>query len=890
MAFAQDEKLKNAIVYHENIQPLLRNFSLKLREETDFKNVWFQLVDKNGTVVSRSWSTQKGDNLFKVRSFRDVTKVSTTIDVDKYDLSFKASVPIFDEGKFIGFIETITHFNSIAKKIEKEGFYPLVVVDKAYSQNLKHPFTHYFIDDYYIANKNVDARIVEHIKEHQGIEEFLAYKKSFTIDSHNYLIVHYTLFNAYSNKTMVYILMFQELNQVDTSLVKSMGLVINLLTLFSIIAVALILIFFYLRHRQIMESDSNSIKYTVIFVIIFLIIAMTFATLLQANYNKEKMIFFKNHNLAIQKDFDVIQNKYKTVAHTMYESVTNTQEVKNILSEAYHGNKEQARTKLYSALIDHYKFFQTYDIRQLHFHLRDNESFLRFHRPGKYGDNLTGIRKTVEWVNENHAPIDGFEEGRIYNGFRYVFPLVLVEGNTKEYLGSVETSFSAHAIAKEFVRLHSAKAGFVICKSVVEEKVFRSEQSNYIVSPMESFYYEKVIKKELEHEFKHIDMDKLNPSQLHIANTQIKKGELFTLASKEDTTFFTFIPLRNPISNQVVASIILQVESPRLLSLRYNYIVIFTIGFILILLSTIFIYRENMTKMLFENLSRKTKRILDTQKTLIVITDGRDIIDVNQSFLDFLGFVSIDDFRRNHRSISEFFITHENYFHLGKVPNDLSWVEQLAHIPDKDKVVLIRDKHSVEFSLGISYSYYEDEYYVVTFNDISGTIQEQTMLKEKIIMDSLTKVYNRAFFDANSEKIIKHTYEQGRVVAVLFFDIDHFKDINDIYGHDVGDSVLKELTSKVKSSIRDDDYLIRWGGEEFIILLSIGSLESAAKVAQNLRLMIAKYHFKHIGHLTCSFGVTLLKNSQEDIQTAIKRADQALYISKDSGRNQVTIE
>jgi len=891
LALAQDQRLNQAILDNRNIQTLLNTFSLKLREETDFKNVWFQLVNKEGKVVSRSWSDERGDNLLEIRTFKDIQKVHTSIDVDKYDLSFKALVPLFDKNNhFIGFLETITHFNSIAKKISKEGFKPIIIVDKAYTKQLKYPFTQSFIEGHYIANKNVDQSIIEHIKKHQSLHSFLNYKSIYSIDDHNTLLVHHTLFDN-TEQSMAYILMFRSLNSIDTSTLKNRSLLINILSFLGLLTLSFLLLLLYIKEKSSSLQEHHSQKYMVFFSLLFVLAVLLLYTILNLNYTREKKEFFKNHQRMIHKDFNVIQGKYQSVANTMFETVINNTSVKKIMKQAYHDveQKDLARKTLYALLVEKYRLLQTYDLRQLHFHLKNNESFLRFHRPDKYGDNLTGIRATVEWVNENHTPVEGFEEGRIYNGFRYVFPLTLISNNHKEHLGSVETSFSAHAIAREFAHSHNAKTGFFVAKSVVNEKVFKNEQSNYAQSPLAGFYYEGIIKKQLEYEFKHIEIEKLDEQNIKIANKRILQGEIFTLSSIDQKTFFTFLPLKNPISKKIVASIVLQVDNETLLRFKYNHIIIFAIGIILILLATMFIYREYLSKIRLQNLSLKTKRILDTQKSIIVITNGEEILDINQAFLDFLGYPSLEVFKKEYRCICDLFIRHDNYYHLGKVPDGRNWVKHLDTISNKDKVVLIKDKGGHECSLAISYNAYKDNYFVVTFNDISGTIQEQIMLQEKIILDQLTHTYNREFFASNAKKIIHNTYSQNKKLAIIFFDIDHFKKINDTYGHDIGDYVLQELVAQVKASVRESDYLIRWGGEEFILLIATQSIDGAKKVAQNLRLIIEDYPFEHIKKLTCSFGVTLLLSKNEEIQSAIKRADQALYFSKKSGRNCVTL-
>ncbi|MBN2824253.1 MAG: diguanylate cyclase [Campylobacterales bacterium] len=871
-----------------DIQEYLNDFSLQLRQETDFKNVWFQLVDKNATVISRSWCNDRGDNLFATREFKDITKVHTTIDVDRYDLSFKALVPFFDNNhQFIGFLETITHFNSISKKIAQEGFNPVIIVDKLYAKKLQSSFSKHFLEGYYIANKDVQSDTIEYIKD-QRMASMLNYKTSYQLKK-PYLVVHHTLFDN-QESAMAYILMFKPINKIDNSSLENINLVINIVTLFVI--VLLFSIFFGLYHRseKSIESHVNVQRYFLFFVALFVVLLALFYFILQISYNQKKEEFIKNHNYTIEKDFDIVENKYKTVAHTMFETVINRNSVKKIVQKAYKKppSKVQAREELYQLLIRHYKFFQTYDVRQLHFHLKNNESFLRFHRPQKYGDNLTGIRSTVEWVNENHLSISGFEEGRIFNGFRYVFPLIYGNTAPKLYLGSVEVSFSAHAIAREFAFSRNAKTGFFIDKKIVNAKVFSSEKENYIDSPLESFYYEEAITKQLEYEFKHINIEQFSSDMLHYANKKIFAKRVFTLVSKDEKYLFTFVPLQNPVSKKVVAAIVLQIENTTLMAFWYNYLIMFAIGLVLILLTTIFLYREYLSKLLFRNLSLRTKSILDTQKSMIVITTGKEIVESNQTFLDFFGYDCLDAFKAQFNCVCEHFIEHPSYFHLGKVPTNSNWVRYIDTLPAKDHVVLMKDKNAIEYSFAITQNYYQNDSYVVTFNDISGTIKEQIILQHKIIVDSLTGAYNREFFDSNIDNIIQKCYSNKTQLGIIFFDIDHFKNINDTYGHHAGDEVLKELVLRVGASIRDDDYLLRWGGEEFIVLISVHSAAQAKRVGEHLRSMIEHHQFKEIGQLTCSFGVTLHKPN-ETIEQSIQRADEALYLSKESGSNRATV-
>lgn len=155
--------------------------------------------------------------------------------------------------------------------------------------------------------------------------------------------------------------------------------------------------------------------------------------------------------------------------------------------------------------------------------------------------------------------------------------------------------------------------------------------------------------------------------------------------------------------------------------------------------------------------------------------------------------------------------------------------------------------------------------------------------------DPLTGLYNRLELDSIYRKELNKAKRYNHEFSIIMIDIDFFKSVNDNYGHLVGDSVLKELSNILKSSIRSVDMLGRWGGEEFLIICSNTNLTGALELAEHLRSAVASYHFEGVGTKTCSFGVS--SYSQDDTQESmIKRADNALYCAKKEGRNRVQAE
>ena len=157
--------------------------------------------------------------------------------------------------------------------------------------------------------------------------------------------------------------------------------------------------------------------------------------------------------------------------------------------------------------------------------------------------------------------------------------------------------------------------------------------------------------------------------------------------------------------------------------------------------------------------------------------------------------------------------------------------------------------------------------------------------------DELTSVFNRYKIDMVMEEQINLAKRYKRPFSVIFFDIDHFKQVNDTYGHKKGDKVLKELGKLVSQNIRKSDIFGRWGGEEFLIICPETKVEEAKQSAEKLRGLIERYNFdeKFVCPITCSFGVTEYKYG-DNSETIVKRVDKLLYKAKEEGRNRVEVD
>lgn len=171
---------------------------------------------------------------------------------------------------------------------------------------------------------------------------------------------------------------------------------------------------------------------------------------------------------------------------------------------------------------------------------------------------------------------------------------------------------------------------------------------------------------------------------------------------------------------------------------------------------------------------------------------------------------------------------------------------------------------------------------------------ELDLAKVQATMDSLTGVANRRGFDETIEQMLRSQADGEVGPSVVLIDLDHFKQINDQYGHVFGDTVLKSVALAIRSCVKGRDLVARYGGEEFVVLLPGTALAGAGALAEQIRATIAGARIRRgasheaVGNITVSLGVACWKPG-EALETLIDRADQALYRSKREGRNRVTV-
>jgi diguanylate cyclase (GGDEF)-like protein len=168
--------------------------------------------------------------------------------------------------------------------------------------------------------------------------------------------------------------------------------------------------------------------------------------------------------------------------------------------------------------------------------------------------------------------------------------------------------------------------------------------------------------------------------------------------------------------------------------------------------------------------------------------------------------------------------------------------------------------------------------------------RHQNQLRRLAQTDMLTGIGNRHYFTRKSERALLDSARDGEVSALVMFDLDHFKAVNDTYGHGAGDWVLKQVGKTCAAHCRKVDYIGRLGGEEFAILLRGMDLAGATRIAEDCRSKFAQLDTRESGYsfvVTASFGVTSTAQSGYDLSRLLSHADQMLYRAKKEGRNRV---
>lgn len=497
------------------------------------------------------------------------------------------------------------------------------------------------------------------------------------------------------------------------------------------------------------------------------IIAATVAVLLWglllftmiSNYERRTNLYISTELETLRSELDVSIKTYESFSKYVFEEIINKPEVLKLVAEAAVGDeqiRDLKRQELYQLLVADYSMLTEYRFRQLHFHFSDGVSFLRFHEPDKFGDRLFAVRDSIRVANQQQRYVSGFEEGRIFNGYRFVYPLRYED----RHIGTVEVSISMDYLMSMLNQLYPDNdLYFMLRRDVVEDVVFEDMQDNYRQSPFSPDYlFDKAVGAEADkYRLSFALNESLNQKIEEAARGQIlKQGDFgFFIENDDIDVEVRFLSIKNIVGKQTAY----------IVSLRED---------------------QNFSQMRFDHI--------------------KDIILITLILFMFL---------------------------------------MLSFFYNRERIKLQK----------LSYS------------------------------DSLTGIYNRYMFLRQAEKEFERYKRYGSVFSITMIDIDHFKKVNDTYGHSEGDFVLREVTRIINENLRKTDVFARWGGEEFIVMMPETRSDGAYIAAEKLRAAIACHQFGMVGRVTISLGVAMIGEQDKSLELLISRADEKLYEAKRAGRN-----
>lgn len=642
-------------------------------------------------------------------------------------------------------------------------------------------------------------------------------------------------------------------------------------------------------------------RHILTFTLLTLLSCLVFLGYTKKQMHDEKNALIESQNKILETSYKAVTQMYKVSIESYFKYIVLHQDVLDILHEAKEANIEDKailRGSLYRLLYPIYnKDLKNLGVRQLHFHTPKGESFLRFHKPSENGDPLFAIRPSIRIANIDKVFASGFEGGRIYPGFRYVFPII----DKGEHLGSVEISLPYESIELELSKLLTCKNHVLLMKkSVTTNLVFDGHKEFFMPSP---FSNEFVIENQ---KISSISDKSIKSPIVDTINTLIKQQysiEKLLLTGKNFSTpivdgkegYIANFHAIYDTSNALAAYAVTYGEMNELVSLEKKYLITNFMGCLIIFLFSfgIYLYLKQNKKILLEKIQFETIVRTTVNGVLLLNTDGK-IRFMNLAGCKMLGYeVGEVEGQNSHELLHVHHSLHdkEHCHILSSIKSQKAYAgEEIFRKKNGDEITLLINANSFiqdDKSIGS----------VIIFRDITQEKKNQAMIEHLAYYDALTDLPNRKLLLNRLLHALKESNRSLEFGGLLFIDLDNFKTLNDTYGHDMGDKLLQEVALRLQAQLRPYDTVARFGGDEFVILVTkLGNDKDKAqdelyKIGQKLlQSIVLPYHFVTIEYsFTASIGGTLFVDDTQTVDDILKNADSAMYQVKKEGKNEIKI-
>ena len=645
-------------------------------------------------------------------------------------------------------------------------------------------------------------------------------------------------------------------------------------------------------------------KNIILLTLLFISINIIVYTITEIHSKQRIDLVLKEDLDKLQIHFDILNATQKNIAYAISQSIQRNTDAIKFLSASYTTSEEQNninREKLNAQLKEQYRTAKEQGVLQLQFVNRDNISFLRVHKPSKFGDDLTNIREDFKLVNATKKTIRGFTQGKSAHGFRNTFPLF---DKNNVHIGAMEISFSSAKYQWYLNSVSNIHSHFLVNKQIFNTKTWEAKdlaikyqeaaEDNHFMLNLTPLHSQQVCIIE--------NKKKLEPFQ-ELIHIKTNNGEKFNfyVKNKNDIEIVSFFPIKN-LSNKTVAWIVSHTKSDIIKSSLFNTMVVRILSLIISLVIIYLIFRQiksniqikieqeqlEIEKEKSEKKQNLLNEILNTTDNIMIITDFKDIKYSNDKFKSMMLIAHTSQYNEeSHHNMLNLFMETDSYLHGGLLKENESFAHLYKNTKATDRKVLILNENFEPKAYSIVIQKLEENGdYLVTLSDISEMQEEFKEVENKAYIDGLTGVYNRNKFNELFTKELERVKRYKEPLSIAIIDIDHFKKFNDTFGHLVGDEVLVSMAQTVNKSTRETDIFARWGGEEFVIMFINTPSTKAKEAAEHIKDKIEANEHPTAGKITASFGITEYKDG-DNLETVFKRCDDALYRAKENGRNRV---
>ena len=546
-----------------------------------------------------------------------------------------------------------------------------------------------------------------------------------------------------------------------------------------------------------------------------------------------------------------------------------------------------------------------FGLRQLQFHLMpDVTSFVRVHQPDVFGDSLAEVRPILKDVLTDQQARSGFETGRIYSGVRGVVPVWFQLPNEPlHFVGTLEAGTSLDTQLMRLDQQYNAGFAVLLKQTHVDQHVWEEFQNlNGMALPEGCHCYIEASTREdvagLLAQFDLTEMDLgINTALVQHNNEHIHivRFPLYDYQGESD------------LSSAVGSVWVWQDKTDLVEAIHQARIRLWSALLITFLLSSLGVawVLQLTRRRLTQKIDRAVALQLSTEQALksvesryqnafAAINDGLWEVNLitgelqwDQRCFEMLGYTEMrplrvedwydhihpDDIEEVKVKIERHFKTHEPYqieYRSRCADGSWLWVEGRGR-------VVRWVGNTPEIMMGSA-------------TDISARKKAELELRRLSITDSLTGLSNRRYFFKRLASLFISYKRKQRPVSVIMLDLDHFKAINDQYGHAAGDRVLKEFAKRVEAILRQPDLFARLGGEEFALLLDDTDVEGATELAERIKNALATSPFnykKHQIQVSASMGISMFHPTDTQADDVMLRADRVMYQAKLSGRNAI---